>query len=177
MEGIIGFVQSALGLKARQGWFFFLVGAAMLLIVYFGILPSEEIAIGWKAFFTLLVVVGVVILLVSAGAQTYAFISAARADQRARDAEAAKRASDEADALQTARILTGLDAIMLSSILAANEQRFTPTREIYSLVAKKVVRPVEPRSGVYEVSAAVWEQREALLPELRNRSKRGIGGA
>lgn len=168
MEALIAYLNSILALKARQGWIFLIIGSVMLLLVWTGILPRTELGAGWLALFWLAAVTGVAILVVSGGAQAYTSSREKRAAERKAKAEAEVRASLEADAVRNAEILMGPDAVILRNILSNGEQRFTG-RNVYGLYSKGIVRSLGRNNDVYEVSNAVWEDRQRLIDRLRRR--------
>ncbi|MGO8244069.1 hypothetical protein [Rhizobium johnstonii] len=171
MEWLAGFMSNVLGLKARQGWVFLLVGGIMLLVLYYGLLPNEEIGIGWKAFFTLLAVTGIAILIVSAGSQIYESRREKAAANRKIEAAEWQQARLESDALRTAEILTGHDAAVLLSLLLKGKQRFTGGN-MSSLHAKNIIKPIGSYSSTYEVVNSVWNERARLIPFLREAARK-----
>lgn len=162
MEAIIAYLQSILGLRARQGWIFLLIGAAMLALVLSDVIPKEEVGAGWLAAFLLSAVSGAVILAVSAGYSVHDTIVQRRKVRQVM----AERNRLEAEAVQTAGILRGRLAGELRSILAAGEQRFTAV-DASELRSKNIVRSMS--GGVHIVVDPVWDDRERLIEILEER--------
>lgn len=162
MEALVAFLQSTLGLRARQGWIFLLIGAAMLTLLELELLPKQEIAGGWLAAFWLSAVSGAVILAVSAGYAIYGDVDKRR-KLKAKDVE---RERLEADALKSAEILRGHEAKELLARLLVGEQRFT-TPDATGLRNKNILRYVH--GNVYMVVDSVWNDRERLVDILQKR--------
>ncbi len=170
MEWLVSFMNNVLGLKARHGWIFLLAGGTMLLILYYGILPSSEIGGGVKAVFTFAVVIGIVTLIVSAGATGYQRLSANAAAKYKAQAERDRQAAIDADAVKTAEVLTGRDAGKLLELLSQPNKRSTDPN-LTSLFYYHLVRPVNPSGTAHEVVESVWNERDRLIPILKERAQ------
>jgi hypothetical protein len=162
MDSLVGFLQSILGLKARQGWIFLFTGAAMLTLTHADILPEGELAAGWLAAFWLSTVSGAAILVVSGGYSIYNHVEH-RCKLRQKKAE---RERLEKDAVKSAEILKGYVAGELLSVLRSDNPRFT-SYDPGRLHSKHIIRSVQ--LNVFEVVDPVWSDRSRLIKILEAR--------
>lgn len=171
MGEIAAFLQAVFALRARQGWFLFLVGIVMWSLIYADVLPAADLPIGWKAAFALLTVAGAVILVVCMGGAISERISASKQADRA---AAKARLHQERDAFIVQRnvaALSGMDAATLLQILAGNRQRFNMQYDVVApLLQKGIVYPIDMVADIYEVEAFIWEKRSALMASLPKRA-------
>ncbi|MCV0396950.1 MAG: superinfection exclusion B family protein [Rhizobiaceae bacterium] len=182
METLAAIVQAALDFNARRGFVFAAVGAAMLLLVHFDIIPNDDLSPGWLAFFWLLLVVGCATLVASGGATVYANLQAQTSARR--EAKERDESNDAAEvaAVENLDILDSYERRTLCRFLLEGRQTFQEGHDDYtdSLMKHHILtysnssrnhRAKRVRDSVWALRGHILENRNAFLAGTYKRPK------
>lgn len=159
------YIESALGLKPRQGWILALAGAALLAFNRYGIWPHRTpdtwiVAMFWIGILAL--GFGAAILIVDLGDYIRLKVIDKREVSRAENAAMAARDADDAEAVANLVTLNSMEVRQLVWVLRSGHQR-TSQPLMYTLQQKKIVRRSEPSSPVRLVADSIWAKRDEIL--------------
>ena len=169
MEYIINFFQSVLGLKARQGWIFFLAGGAVALICLFKPEPFK-FDDAWLTISSVVCIFGATILVVSLGSVIYSYLVEFKARSAKRRALEAKSRQLAENSVRNLKVLNDRERVCLAFILKKGKQRFNASSRLNDttrLLQKGIIRYDDPNSrDIFAVTESVWGMREQLIDDL-----------
>ncbi|UXN62449.1 hypothetical protein [Phyllobacterium zundukense] len=169
MEYIINFFQSVLGLKARQGWIFFISGGVIAALCLLAPAPYN-FDNGWLTVSSAVCIFGATILVVSLGSVIYSSLVEFK-DRltKSRALEAKSRQLAE-NSVRNLKVLNDHERVCLAFILKKGKQRFNASSRLNDttrLVEKGIIRYDDPKSrDIFAVTESVWEMREQLIDDL-----------
>lgn len=167
LETVITFFQSALGLKAKQGWIFTAFGGAIWLLHYLAIDPfGADLDKTWLVVAAMCCLLGICILLISFGEYLFGKAKDEMSRRAERNADNDKRSQRAANAVKNLGVLDDFELRCLMWIMRHREQRFSATYNIrrYSkLVQKGIIYPDnDDDTDIYVVDDSVWGKMEEL---------------
>jgi hypothetical protein len=165
------YIETALGLKPRQGWIFLLAGAALLALNLYGIWPFNTLDALTLTIAAILLVLGAVIQVVEFGDFIREKIVSWNDERRAEKVAKAARDADEAEAVENLVTLTNIEARQLVWILRAGHQR-TSEPVVQTLVQKNIVQCPDPFAPVRVVTDSIWAKRDEILKDYEGKIPR-----
>lgn len=160
-------IQSALNLKARQGWIFFLAGGAVLLLKFYEVSFFGNLDPTWIGICGVVFVLGAVILLVSLGGHLFEKAAEAKSAQKRNEENRREFQARLKIAVDNLDVLSDIEQRSLLWIFANGQQRFRAENTIRSntdLGPKGIILSGDKHShDIYVVNDAVWALRDSWL--------------